>query len=646
MLGRLTHTFREDYLDEDNVRRASSELVLHADVVTKEAKRSMQDEAKKFQRKTRDLIDRKHQMLREFHRESEMALAGVQARMKEAFDYHEGAYVAALKEHQRMVTENTVTEDTLKKEMLIAASAHAESIKKMKAHPPLFIDDTRNQLQIRVAEAEEKADDLQRKLQAMAGIQRELEARGEELDKLRKSTQDLNEQLRKVSSAQGLKEKEAQADNTIMVALRKKLEAANGEIESLKRKRDASISPQRQVTSILKRQVPGQNAPSSSAQPTPKKSRNRKERWDTLPTSVTPRQTPTSVNRDGVKGKGGHVSPPKARDPVLHGSLSSVRRKQDISQDIEESAKTLGFVRSDFSLVFCRSKLEDQVAVTRKALAYVEILVTSTCAHLLKSAKIGNNPVQAYLDTLSLAQVFALKEDVDDALDQCEDSSRCMAVYQGGDDLRQRVRAQCFTEGGTPLRPHKQDDARKNLHARLGCHNLQHIPIGFYYAKWSEKLGFYMARGGKQDRSLSSASKTRTPTPSPVRSPRPIKALNIPPLAAAEDLDISIDSIDDSIDITLRIDQLRSQRTAIFNDTSDGKLTKKDRAVFWYREKRRDAWKAVASETMLNEAEWNDRYDQEELEKVRVSMEELENILEVDQQQANYGDGPAGQGRK
>ena len=323
---------------------------------------------------------------------------------------------------------------------------------------------------------------------------------------------------------------------------------------------------------------------------------------------------------------------------MLHGSLSSVRRKQDISKDIEESAKTLGFARSDFSLVFCRSKLEDQVAVTRKALAYVEILVTSTCAHLLKSAKIGNNPVQAYLDTLSLAQVFALKEDVDQALDQCEDSSRCMAVYQGGDDLRQRVRKQCFTQEGTPRRPHKQDDSQKSLHARLGCHNLHHIPIGFYYAKWREKLAFYLARAGKQDRSLSSASKTRTPTPSPVGSPSPpFKAsLNIPPLAAAEDLDIA----------ARRIDQLRSRRTAIFNDTSDGKLTKKDKDVFWYREERRAAWKVVASETMLNEAEWNDRYDQEELEKVRVSVEELETMLEEDQQKTIFGYGPAGQGRK
>jgi hypothetical protein len=131
-----------------------------------------------------------------------------------------------------------------------------------------------------------------------------------------------------------------------------------------------------------------------------------------------------------------------------------------------------------------------------------------------------------------------------------------------------------------------------------------------------------------------------------VRSPSPIKASNIPPLAAAADLDVSIDSIDDSIDITLRIDQLRSLRAAIFNETSDGKLTKKDKTVFWYRETRRTAWKAVASETMLNEAEWNDRYDQKELEKVRESEEQLETLLEEDQQKTFFGYGPAGQGRK
>jgi hypothetical protein len=112
--------------------------------------------------------------------------------------------------------------------------------------------------------------------------------------------------------------------------------------------------------------------------------------------------------------------------------------------------------------------------------------------HLLKSAKAGGNPVQTYLDTLSLSQVFALKQEIEGALEQCEDSSRCMTAYQGGDDLLPRVRKHCFSKNGTPLRPHKQDDMLKKLHARLGCYNFHHIPIGFYYAKWSEKLNFHL----------------------------------------------------------------------------------------------------------------------------------------------------------
>ncbi len=97
-------------------------------------------------------------------------------------------------------------------------------------------------------------------------------------------------------------------------------------------------------------------------------------------------------------------------------------------------------------------------------------------------------------------------------------------------------------------------------------------------------------QAGRQDRSLSSTSRTRTSTPSPAqaRSPSPLgketRSPNIQPLLAA--LDISIDGIDDLTitDARSSIDELRLLRAAIFNDASDGKLTKKDKTVFWYRE--------------------------------------------------------------
>jgi hypothetical protein len=223
-----------------------------------------------------------------------------------------------------------------------------------------------------------------------------------------------------------------------------------------------------------------------------------------------------------------------------------------------------------------------------------------------------------------------------------------MTAYQGGDDLLPRVRKHWFAKNGTHLRPHNQDDMLKKLHARLGCYNFHYIPIGFYYAKWSEKLNFHLARAGRQDRSLSSTSKTRTPTPSPARSPSPpgkeAGSPNIPPSAAA--LHASIDGIDDLTitDAINSIDELRMLRAAIFNDTGNGKLTKKDKTVLWYREKRRITWKAVASETMMNKSEWNDRYDQGELEKVRASEKQLETLLAKHQQNTGYG--PAGQGRR
>jgi hypothetical protein len=108
-------------------------------------------------------------MLRESHRQYEEALAKVQSRIKDACNAYGDAYEEALSKQLKIVTDSTITEDTLTKAMMEAASAHTESIKNMRAHPPLFMDDTRIDLQIRVAAAEEKAEDLQRELQVIAG---------------------------------------------------------------------------------------------------------------------------------------------------------------------------------------------------------------------------------------------------------------------------------------------------------------------------------------------------------------------------------------------------------------------------------------------------------------------------------------------
>ena len=106
-----------------------------------------------------------------------------------------------------------------------------------------------------------------------------------------------------------------------MRGLKKRLETTEGELESSKRKRADSTSPERVITGILKRPIAspptGQDVPSSSAQPTPKKSRNRKDRWDVAqPASLPPKMPPTSSNRDGFKRRNEAVSQVKKRDPV------------------------------------------------------------------------------------------------------------------------------------------------------------------------------------------------------------------------------------------------------------------------------------------------------------------------------------------
>ncbi len=84
-------------------------------------------------------------------------------------------------------------------------------------------------------------------------------------------------------------------------------------------------------------------------------------------------------------------------------------------------------------------------------------------------------------------------------------------------------------------------------------------------------------------------------------------------------------------EVEANLNDIREKRAAIFDETKDGLLTKKDKAVFWYRQGRRREWQAVAVESILSESEWNDQHDQEQLKK----LQKVEDPI---------GYGPAGQG--
>ena len=58
MMGRLTHTFKEEYVSRDKVRRTACELDLHVDEIKEQAKKSMWQDAAAIRRQTQDLIDK------------------------------------------------------------------------------------------------------------------------------------------------------------------------------------------------------------------------------------------------------------------------------------------------------------------------------------------------------------------------------------------------------------------------------------------------------------------------------------------------------------------------------------------------------------------------------------------------------------
>ncbi len=133
----------------------------------------------------------------------------------------------------------------------------------------------------------------------------------------------------------------------------------------------------------------------------------------------------------------------------------------------------------------------------RKAQAYAELIITNKCRYKMAEQPKGKrvNYVKAYLDGMTNAEVTALRNDTRQALEDLEDINRTMAVYRDGDYLLERVRTTCFTAGQQRLLPkdaYKPMDDKTRLHVRLACPKMYCIPVGFYYAKWLDKLDYYL----------------------------------------------------------------------------------------------------------------------------------------------------------
>ncbi len=176
ILGRLIHTFKEEYITQDQERRASAELDIHVGEIIEQAKERMSQDATAIRMRTQNFIDKQGRLIDDAHTQCEAALAANHTRMRETLRACEEsaqetlrAYGEVLNQQLKTVLESTITEDTLNQEMGIAAQAHRDGIHTMTAIPPLVMDEYMLQLQSRCAAAEEKAEDLRIELQALQG---------------------------------------------------------------------------------------------------------------------------------------------------------------------------------------------------------------------------------------------------------------------------------------------------------------------------------------------------------------------------------------------------------------------------------------------------------------------------------------------
>ncbi len=154
------------------------------------------------------------------------------------------------------------------------------------------------------------------------------------------------------------------------------------------------------------------------------------------------------------------------------------------------------------------------------------------------------------------------------------------------------MRLSCFAPGPLGLlsrNAYKVVDEKTRFHATLAFPNLYRIPVGFYYAKWLEKLDYYLRTDPSRERSL---------TPSSIASSS----------AAAP----SVERL-----------ALEEKRAAIFDDRADDDLTVKDKAVYNYRARRGKLWNSLVGSITLTEQQYNEQYDEEQLALVKRRLADL-----------------------
>ena len=189
ILGRLIHTFKEEYISQDLHRHASDELTRYVDEILQQSKDSLSQDAAVIRTRTQSHIDRQNRLIESANYQATAALEAGHAQMRETMR----AYSEALDQQLQTVLTSTITEDTLNQEMEVAALAQRDRIRAMTAVPPLLMDEDMLQLQTRCAVLEQEAEDLRAQLQAHRNHDS-----GREFARLRKSMEKIQKEALRI----------------------------------------------------------------------------------------------------------------------------------------------------------------------------------------------------------------------------------------------------------------------------------------------------------------------------------------------------------------------------------------------------------------------------------------------------------------
>jgi hypothetical protein len=493
LLGRMLHTFKKGYVDEDEQRKTSALLSDHIRRETERLTGNVSRAAEMLQRRKDDLQKQHDEAMAASHQH----VLEVSRAYKEAIGKHtealqlsvQGTHVLAqgLKDEARKLKDVIVSSDIVPSLELDGKElGYVKQLKELhRVHSELLLEHKRLQ-------------------ESKEGVVKQLH-----------TAREVNRETSQVIADLEERNKFLGQDKLELELMQRKLEK---EFETLKRKRRSTPSPPpaKLATTpklrILQRGEKESTAEkestlSPSSLPPTKKSRSRAKRWD-QPAPGHERKVPSPARTpDNVNGKRKEEQNVKD-DPVLHAPLNSFRYKKDVEEEIRRSSKALRHGSKSSEEVFQRRTIAHQRKVITKVNAYVEVIIADTCKHRAHgdrgtTSSSSRNPVHAYLSGLTLLQVRELHAEVQAALGDVMDTNRLMSTYSlpgpehAGDSLEG-----CFFQASknlpssspllSPKGPYRSTDDNRALHQRLAIHNRHYIPIGFYYSKWLEKLRFHL----------------------------------------------------------------------------------------------------------------------------------------------------------